>query len=386
MQKLHHRSVTCMLFLNLVAAVCVRAAAEPAAADMRSMIERYTIDRESLMHRYNIPFSEARDERIKKFYEEWQAKLAAVDFYSLDEANQIDYLLMQNHLQHAERLLSLRQKQFTEMGALLPFSKAILDLAETRWRMQLPQPQQNAEQLTALVKKIGETREAAEAELASSAKPTAQGGSGPALIHVQRTTARRAAQTVGRLREVLKDWFEYYNGYDPLFTWWAAQPYKEADQALEAYAKFLDEKLVGIKPDDKSTIIGDPVGREALLEELRDAMIPYTPEELIALGKREMAWCVEQMKLASREMGYGDDWHKALEVVKEMHVAPGEQPALIRKLALDATEYVEKNELVTVPELAKETWGMRMMTPERQVVNPFLPAAKTSACRFRRTR
>jgi uncharacterized protein (DUF885 family) len=371
-----------MLFLNLVAAVCVRAAAEPAAADMRSMIERYTIDRESLMHRYNIPFSEARDERIKKFYEEWQAKLAAVDFYSLDEANQIDYLLMQNHLQHAERLLSLRQKQFTEMGALLPFSKAILDLAETRWRMQLPQPQQNAEQLTALVKKIGETREAAEAELASSAKPTAQGGSGPALIHVQRTTARRAAQTVGRLREVLKDWFEYYNGYDPLFTWWAAQPYKEADQALEAYAKFLDEKLVGIKPDDKSTIIGDPVGREALLEELRDAMIPYTPEELIALGKREMAWCVEQMKLASREMGYGDDWHKALEVVKEMHVAPGEQPALIRKLALDATEYVEKNELVTVPELAKETWGMRMMTPERQVVNPFFTGGEDISVSF----
>ena len=43
----------------------------------------------------------------------------------------------------------------------------------------------------------------------------------------------------------------------------------------------MREKLVGIKADDKTTIIGDPIGREALLEELRFEMIPYTPEELV---------------------------------------------------------------------------------------------------------
>src|SRR5947208_12701030 len=100
-------------------------------------------------------------------------------------------------------------------------------------------------------------------------------------------------------------------------------------------------------------------------------MIPYTPEQLIALAKNEMAWCTTEMKRASNEMGYGDDWHKALEKVKEMHVAPGQQPQEIRKLALEATEYVERNNLVTVPELAKESWRMEMMTPERQLVNPF---------------
>ena len=100
-------------------------------------------------------------------------------------------------------------------------------------------------------------------------------------------------------------------------------------------------------------------------------MIPYTPEEIIAIGEKEMAWCENEMKKASRELGYGDDWHKALEHVKNLYVEPGKQPQMIRELALEAIKYVEDNNLVTVPELAKETWRMEMMTPERQLVSPF---------------
>jgi uncharacterized protein (DUF885 family) len=224
-----------------------------------------------------------------------------------------------------------------------------------------------------MVKEIGKLREAEEEGLKGSATSAdAKSATTPVQpVKASKTVARRAVHGVDELRETLKEWFKNYDGYDPQFTWWVAEPYKEADQALEAYGKFLNEKLVGIKPDDKTTIIGDPVGRDALMLEISDAMIPYTPEELIALAKNEMAWCTDQMKRASREMGYGDDWHKALEKVKEMHVAPGDQPEEIRKLALEGMEFVEKNDLVTVPELAKETWRMRMMSPERQLVNPF---------------
>ena len=42
-----------------------------------------------------------------------------------------------------------------------------------------------------------------------------------------------------------------------------------------------------------------------------------------------------------------------------------------RELALEAIEYVEKNDLITVPPLARESWRMEMMSPERQLVNPF---------------
>ena len=40
------------------------------------------------------------------------------------------------------------------------------------------------------------------------------------------------------------------------------------------------------------------------------------PEELVDLANKEFAWCEAEMKKASRELGYGDDWKKALEFVK----------------------------------------------------------------------
>ena len=188
---------------------------------------------------------------------------------------------------------------------------------------------------------------------------------------VNPVVANRAAIATMQLSAALKDWFGQYNGYDPIFTWWVDQPYKDADKALTSYNAFLKEKLIGIAPDDKTTIIGDPVGREALMNELADDMIPYTPEELIAIAQTEYDWCMREMLKASHEMGFGDDWHAAVEKVKQTHVPPGEQPEVIRKLVLEGSEFVEKNNLVTVPPLADETWYMIMMTPQRQLVNPF---------------
>ncbi len=46
-------------------------------------------------------------------------------------------------------------------------------------------------------------------------------------------------------------------------------------------------------------------------------------------------------------------------------------PEPIRELALEAIDFLEKRDLVTIPALAKETWRMDMMSPERQFVSPF---------------
>lgn len=339
--------------------------------DLRTLIERYTSDRESLFRTYRVRISPVRHARLQQFYAEWLDTLRKVDFDGLSEDGKIDYFLLQNHLAHELRQLAIKQKQVDEMSPLIPFAKTILEFDDSRRRMNLPNPAQDAGELTKMTKEISKTRAALEAGMEASAKPAGSDAVQIRPIRAIPTVARRAAITISQLRETLKNWFTYYNGYDPLFTWWAAEPYKEADRALEDYGKFLSEKLAGIKPDDKTTIIGDPVGREALLLELSDNLIPYTPEELIALAKNEMAWCTKEMIRASREMGQGDDWHKALEQVKDMHVEPGQQPELIRKLAWEAIEYVDKHDLVTVPALAKETWGMEMMSPERQLVNPF---------------
>jgi uncharacterized protein (DUF885 family) len=342
---------------------------------MRPLIERYAQDRETLRHLYNTPMSARVNKRFAVLYNAWIGELRRLDFERLDHESQIDYLLFENHLRDELRLLDLRVKRQEEMAPLLPFAKTIVELDEARLRKELPNGEKQAAALAALVKEIAKTREAAEAGLPKEAQTTevksADNKNNVQAIHVSRTVAARAAMTVGALRSTLKRWFEYYHGYDPLVSWWVSEPYKEADQALEAYANFVREKLVGIKVDDAKTIIGDPVGREALQAELSAAMIPYTPEELIALAKNELTWCTKEMLRASHDMGYGDDWHKALEHVKGVHVAPGEQPEAIRKLAVEGIEYVRAHDLVTVPPLAEETWRMEMMTPERQLVNPF---------------
>jgi uncharacterized protein (DUF885 family) len=40
-------------------------------------------------------------------------------------------------------------------------------------------------------------------------------------------------------------------------------------------------------------------------------------------------------------------------------------------LALEAIKFMDDHDLITIPPLARESWRMEMMTPERQLVNPF---------------
>ncbi|PVH73726.1 X-Pro dipeptidyl-peptidase [Cadophora sp. DSE1049] len=99
-------------------------------------------------------------------------------------------------------------------------------------------------------------------------------------------------------------------------------------------------------------------------------MVPYSPEEIISIGEKEYVWCLKEMKKAAAELGY-DNWKDALEYVKTLYVPPGEQTQLVRFLAEEAIDYVKRNDLVTVPRVAEESWRMFMMSPQDQKVNPF---------------
>ncbi len=320
--------------------------ADTSTSELRPLIERYSADMQSLTRTYPIQFSETRRTRFDRFYTDEQADLAKVNFNSLSQDGRIDYILFRNLLDHERKQLSLDGARMTETEPLIPFAKTIVGLEEARRRMEALDPQKTAGAVASMVKSIEDARKSAEA-----AKP-------------KPTLAFRAAARLDQLRENLKHWYEFYNNYDPQFTWWMADPYKRADAALEAYGKLL-------KPADPAAIIGDPAGRDALINDLSYNMIPYTPEELIDLARKEFAWCEQEMVRASREMGYGDDWHQALEKVKSDFVEPGRQPELVRRLAQEAIDYVTQRDLVTVPALAKEDWWEEMLSPERQLVAPF---------------
>lgn len=173
------------------------------------------------------------------------------------------------------------------------------------------------------------------------------------------------------LREQLDDWFAHYDTYDPEFSWWTREPFKRLTAEMDEYAKFLGERIIGRKAGEEDPIVGDPIGADGLEVDLSHEMIPYTPTQLIAVAEREFAWCESEWRKVARELGYGDDWRKALEKMKEDYVAPGEQPELIAKLAYEAVDFVSKRDLITVPPHMVDDWFMVMMSPERQKVSPF---------------
>lgn len=53
----------------------------------------------------------------------------------------------------------------------------------------------------------------------------------------------------------------------------------------------------------RATLSATLFGRSAFMVGPDSEMIPYTPEEFIAIGQKELAWCDVEMKKASREMG-----------------------------------------------------------------------------------
>lgn len=329
---------------------------EPSLPDI---IQQFSADRHSLLETYSVSFSEIRLSRLERFYKDELKTISSLDFDRLSDSDKLDYLLLANHIHSELRQIVLDRQRRTAMQPLLPFEGTVEKLIDDRRRMQRPDAEQTAAELTKMVSTI------------DALKRDLDPAKNPNKPKIAPTVANRAIAAVEELSRELHEWHEQYSGYDPDFTWWVEQPYKDVESAFTVYNTFLKEKLVGIAADDTTTIIGDPVGRDALVDELAGAMISYTPEELIAIAQSEYDWCMREMLRASHEMGYGDDWHAAVEKVKTMHVPPGEQPELIRRLMFEASDFVKKNDLVTVPPLAEETLRMIMMTPERQLVNPF---------------
>ena len=345
----------------LLAAFPIRAAMPPSpqATSMPDRIVHYAADRHSLETTYPLQFSTIRLDRLQHFDNAALSALGQVSFASLSASDQLDYLLLQNLIRSDLHDLDLQRIQRKAMDPVLSFAPAIEKILDEKRRMQRPSAEATAASLTAINDAIQKSQNQIAEAVASHTPP------------VDAVTANRAVGEVDELRAALRDWFGQYNTYDPAFTWWVPEPYHKTDKALDGYIEALKKNLVGIAANDKTTIIGDPVGREALMHELAAENIPYTPEEMIAIAQTEYDWCMRQMLIASNDMGYGNDWHRAVEKVKTMHVPPGEQPELIRSLVQQGIDFAKANDLVTVPPLAEETWHMVMMTPERQLVNPF---------------
>ena len=327
----------------------------PASAQrLAPVVARFRTDLAALERVHDITAGVGREAALRRLYVGWQARLAEIDPSGLGIEDQVDHALLGRDLAYRLDQLDFARERYRQAAPLLPGVDALIAMAEARRALAYPEARASAEQLDRSRRELV----ALQARLDKDSKAL---GTSPIV-------ANRAARLLDGVRADLKDWYGFHAGYDPQFSWWVRQPYEALDKQMEAHAKLLRDKLAGA--NDPETIVGDPIGRDALLADLRHELIAYTPEQLIDLAERELAWCQREMEKAAAEMGQSD-WRKALEMVKARHPAPGDQPRLVVELADEAIAYLEKNDLVTVPELAKRDWRMTMLTPEYQLQAPF---------------
>ena len=370
--------------LSWIASLGVAVGFAADATDLDETVRRYSADRSTVSRAYDLPWSQTRFERLEKLYGDWQSRLPQLNFDGLNQHGRIDYLLLRNELTGQLNQQTLQREQLKEMEELLSFRGAIEALEAARWRMQPVDPQSAASSVTELAERVKKLKERVEKgkkskddkkatnETASAASPKeSESKTNEPPLKVSPSLARRAANAISEVRGTLKTWYSFYDGYEPSFSWWLKKPYEEANTALENYAKYLREEIAEQKGKDEDPLLGDAIGRDALMRELATEMIPYTPEELIAIGEKEFAWCEAEMKKAAKEMSF-DDWKKALAKVKSQFVPPGQQDELVAQFAREATDFVRARDVVSVPSMSEEVWRLSMISPEAQKQMPYV--------------
>ncbi len=365
------------------------------ASEIRPVIERYEVELRDLNRVYPLEGSTVRQGKLEKFYADQLQLLERIHFDAMSQAGKVDYLLLRSRLEREQRQLLAAGQRDAEIQSLIPFQQTIIGFEEARRRMETVDGQKSAVALEGLVRDV------------AVAKDSMSG------VKKNPVVLNGAAQRLEQLRTTMRGWYDFYALYDPKFVWWVEAGYKKADDTVEAHAQFLHtasgiggtleagggfgggrggggrggggggrggagggggrnaaRSTAPLGSDEELSGVG-PAGNDALVDALQAAMIAYTPDELITLANREFAWCDKELLRASGEMGFGADWKKAQEAVKNKYVEPGQMIYLVRDLAREAIEFVEKHELVTLPPLLKEDYWEEAMTPQGQLTAPF---------------
>lgn len=331
---------------------------KPSSDDGESLadrVRRVDADLQEIHTFYNISTSPTRHRRLLRFYTDEMSSLLTVDFEALNQQDRTDFILLRNFLKQKQSQLKSDVDSANDVAPVLPFAKIIVTLCESREHVNPFKAEDVAKQLNDAKIIVEKAYKDVEED----------------KIKVSKTAAYKAAKAIAELRDHLEELYQFYSSYDPLFDWWVAQPWREANSVLDKYLSLVKTKLAGMRPDGNGDIIGEPIGREALLHELEAEVIAYNPEELVKIANEQFKWCEEQMKAASNELGFGDDWKKAMEHVKTKSAPPGGQPQMVKELAREGADFVRKHDLVTVPPLAEETYRTTMMAAEQQKVSPF---------------
>lgn len=347
---------TTLTILTLTLLFATLTAQDLGVTEVYSLRVHYDEDEGSLRRFYTVAGSPERRERFKKFYSDYKTQLEKLPFEQMSVGGKVDWLMLKRDLEEKLRQLNVEEAEYGKVTKYVTLGSPIYDIEKLRRRGIHLKSEDVAKQLFEIRKAV----------LDMTGKLKQEPNMPIAL-------ANRAEEIVKGQQAALKSVFDFYNGYDPQFTWWVTKPYQKLDTALMKYAAQLKQKVdVSLLPkDDGSGIIGEQIGREELIRLLQYEMIPYSPEELIDIANKEFAWCDAELLKASREMGFGDNWKQAQEKVKQSYVPEGHQPEAMLKLYNESVDFLKKNDLISIPPIAEEIWRMRMIPPKQQLISPF---------------
>lgn len=330
---------------------------EPPVSELYQLMNEMSADEGSLGRFYIVDSSPEKRERFIQFYQDYLSRLEKFSFDQLSVNGRVDYLLVKSDINRNLRNLEEEKKEYAKIEKWVSYAGPIYETEKFRRRGIHLESSKIAAEFNAISNEL----ESLSAALSKE----------PPLF--DRNLAERGQDVVKGHQTALESIYQFYNGYDPEFTWWMEKPYAKLMEQLKAYGKLIMDKVdeSTLSKDDGSGIVGNPVGAKELKNLLEDAFIPYTAEELVEIANKEFAWCDRELLKASREMGFGDDWKAAQEKVKQSYVPEGQQPEAMLDLYNQSIDFLKKNDLLTIPPVAEETWRMSMMSPERQKIAPF---------------
>ena len=317
---------------------------------MTDTVIQFEADLTALNRFYAWPADDATRARWERFADDQARNLSGVPFESLDLEGKVDWILLRNQIEVVRERARFESDRGATVAKWLPFQKPILELERARVMVQEPDPPETAAVLDSIKAQADKVRQDSE----NRPSPT---------------LALRAAKRIDRLGKMLDQWFKHYDGFKPEFSWWCRKPFASAKSSLEALEKTFREEVAQQKGEPSDPLVGDPIGRDALMQALRREFLDTTPEKLIEIARHEEAWCLQELKKAARELGHGDDWRKAMEQVKGLHAPVGGQDLLVAEQAREAIEFVR--DLVTIDPLCEETWRVDMIDEAGQKTFPF---------------
>ncbi|MFY7923975.1 MAG: hypothetical protein ACOVSI_16335, partial [Gemmatimonas sp.] len=196
----------------------------------------------------DAPDSKSQRARMRAFFTTWRERLTQLDFGKLSQEGKVDYVLLDNHLRYQLELMAREEVQAQEMAPLMPFADRLLELHDARRDLVTVNGQAAARTLAEVTRVVDSMRTLLEPAAGGARAAGDSARPRSSAPKVSRTVGNRAADQLDQIRNVVSQWYRFSSGYDPLFTWWAANPYQKLDESMRRYAQTIRHRIGMVVP------------------------------------------------------------------------------------------------------------------------------------------